>query len=97
METRVPPQNLDAEKSILGGLMLEQDAWDEVSDTVFEEDFYKPNHRKIFVAIRELTKKGNPTDLITVSNYLMEASELELIGGQQNQGTSYFYFYAIVF
>lgn len=81
MENRLPPQNIDAEKSILGGLLLEQEAWDEVSEFLTEEDFYKPAHRKIYAAIRELHKREMPSDLVTVSNYLMERGELESLGG----------------
>ncbi|MBT4760226.1 MAG: replicative DNA helicase [Bdellovibrionaceae bacterium] len=81
MDNKVPPQNLDAEKSILGGLMLDQDAWDEITELVSEQDFYKPAHRKIYHAIFELNKKGQPTDLITISNYLMDSQELEQVGG----------------
>ena len=81
METRLPPQNIDAEKSILGGLMLEQEAWDEVSEILVEDDFYKPAHRKIFAAIRELHRREMPSDLVTVSNILMEKGELDILGG----------------
>ena len=81
MENRLPPQNMDAEKSILGGLMLEQEAWDEVSELLGEDDFYKPAHRKIFAAIRELHRREMPSDLVTVSNLLMEKGELESLGG----------------
>lgn len=81
MENRVPPQNIDAEKSILGGLMLEQEAFDEVSEVLVEDDFYKPSHRKIFAAIRELHRREMPSDLVTVSNLLMEKAELESLGG----------------
>lgn len=81
MENRVPPQNIEAEKSILGGLMLEQEAWDEVSELLVEDDFYKPAHRKIYAAVRELHKREMPSDLVTVSNLLMEKGELESLGG----------------
>lgn len=81
MEHRIPPQNIDAEKSILGGLMLEQEAWDDVSESLVEDDFYKPAHRKIYNAIRELHKREMPSDLVTVSNLLMERGELESLGG----------------
>lgn len=81
MENRVPPQNIDAEKSILGGLMLEQEAFDEVSEVIVEDDLYKPAHRKIFAAIKELHKREMPSDLVTVSNLLMEKGELESLGG----------------
>ena len=81
MDNRIPPQNLDAEKSILGGLLLESEAWDEVSDLIRTEDFYSPAHRKIYDAISTLGCKGRPSDLITVSNHLMEQKELDSIGG----------------
>lgn len=81
METRVPPQNLQAEQSVLGGIMLEQDAWDSISDVITEDDFYKPSHRVIFSAVRELNRKGQPTDLVTVSNYLMQSGQLDMVGG----------------
>ncbi len=81
MDNRLPPQNIDAEKSILGGLMLEQEAWDEVSELLIEDDFYKPAHKKIFAAIRELHRREMPSDLVTVSNLLMEKGELESVGG----------------
>ena len=48
MELKVPPQNLEAEQSVLGGLMLDPEAWDQVVDAVSEDDFYKSSHRQIF-------------------------------------------------
>lgn len=81
METRLPPQNLDAEKSILGGLMLETESWDEVSELLNEDDFYKPAHRRVFSAIREIHRREMPSDLVTISNLLMERGELESLGG----------------
>ena len=78
---KVPPHNLEAERSILGGLMLEPEAWDDVSESVTEDDFYRPAHKKIYAAIRELSKQGQPSDIITVSNYLIDKNELDLIGG----------------
>ena len=81
LDHKLPPQNIEAEQSILGGLMLEQDAWDEIADQVSEEDFYKPSHRKIFNAIKELHKHSQPTDLVTVSNKLLDTQQLEVVGG----------------
>ncbi len=81
MENRVPPQNIDAEKSILGGLMLEQEAWDEVSELLTDDDFYKPGHKKIYASIRDLHRREMPSDLITVSNALLEKGDLDAIGG----------------
>ena len=81
MDSRLPPQNMEAEKSILGGLMLEQEAWDDVSEILVEDDFYKPSHKRIYAAIRELHRREMPADLVTVSNLMMEKGELESIGG----------------
>lgn len=78
---KLPPQNIDAEQSVIGGIMLEQDAWDEICDVITEEDFYKPSHRKIFASIKTLKNQNNPTDLVTISNALMSADELDKIGG----------------
>jgi replicative DNA helicase len=81
MDSRVPPQNITAEQSVLGGLMLEQEAWDQVSDLLTENDFYKPTHRIIYTAVRDLNRRGQPTDLVTISNYLMQTNQLDQIGG----------------
>ncbi len=78
---KVPPQNIDAERSVLGGLLLDQEAWDEISDLIGEADFYKPSHKKIFAAIKDLNQKSEPTDLITVSNHLMSTNEIDSVGG----------------
>lgn len=78
---RVPPNNLDAEVSVLGGLMLEQEAWDEISDILTSEDFYKPAHRKIFKVIEFLNHKNLPPDIVTVSNQLISTGELDQVGG----------------
>ncbi|MCC7404290.1 MAG: replicative DNA helicase [Bdellovibrionales bacterium] len=81
MDKKVPPQNMDAEKSILGGLMADPEVWNDIADQIAEEDFYKPAHRKVFAAIRELGRKGLPADLVTVGNSLMENGDFELVGG----------------
>lgn len=81
LDHKMPPQNIDAERSVLGGLLLEHEAWDEVSDLLGEEQFYKPSHRKIYTAIKDLHRRDMPSDLVTVSNLLMEKGELEGIGG----------------
>ena len=78
---KVPPQNIEAERSVLGGLLLDQEAWDEIADLISEDDFYKPAHRKIFASIKDLNQKNEPTDLVTVSNHLMSNNELDAIGG----------------
>lgn len=81
MALRIPPHNLEAEQSVLGGLMLDPYAWDQISSTLTEEDFYKVAHRKIFNSVCELYAKNQPVDIITVSNLLTDKKELEAIGG----------------
>jgi replicative DNA helicase len=81
MAIRIPPQNMEAEMSILGGLMIDPYAWDQVSSILSEDHFYKIAHRKIYTAIAELYAKNQPIDIITVSNHLTDKKELEAIGG----------------
>jgi replicative DNA helicase len=81
MATRIPPQHLEAEQSILGSLMLDNEAWDHVADILDAEDFYKPQHNKIFKAIQSLHGKNQPVDLITVSNTLQTIGEIDAAGG----------------
>ncbi|MDG0814885.1 replicative DNA helicase [Bdellovibrio svalbardensis] len=83
MSTRIPPQNLEAEQSILGGLMLDREALDQIGDLLFAEDFYKPGHQKIYAAIKELHSKTQPIDIITVTNVLQAEGTLEMIGGPE--------------
>lgn len=81
MAIRVPPQNLDAEMSVLGGLMADAYAFNEITGLITEDDFYKNAHRRIYSAIQDLALKSQPIDIITVSNILTERKELEAIGG----------------
>ncbi|MGE5087164.1 MAG: replicative DNA helicase [Bacillota bacterium] len=83
MSTRIPPQNLDAEQSILGGLMLDREALDQVGDILFAEDFYKPAHQKIYAAIKELHGKSQPIDIITVTNVLQAEGSMDVVGGPE--------------
>jgi replicative DNA helicase len=71
MSYKIPPHNNEAELSIIGGIMVEPEAFDLVSDTISAEDFYKSAHQKIFAAIAELNAKGQPADIITISNHLL--------------------------
>ncbi len=78
---RVPPQNLEAEQSVLGALLLNNETTHEVIEILRAEDFYKENHRSIFQAILELLDRSEPADLVTVSNELKKQNQLETIGG----------------
>jgi len=83
MSQKLPPQNIEAEFSVLGGLMLEREAFDQVSDLIRAADFYKPSHQIIYSVITELHQKAQPIDLVTVSNSLQTKNELDLIGGPE--------------
>ncbi len=78
---KLPPQALEAEQSLLGGLMLDNRRWDEVSDEVGSVDFYNQSHRLIFDAVRALQGKNEPADVITVSEWLEQNGKLEEAGG----------------
>lgn len=78
---KLPPHSIEAEQSVLGGLMLDAEAWDKVSEAVVREDFYSRSHRLIFGAMQKLVENGQPIDLITVSEQLELTDELEDAGG----------------
>jgi replicative DNA helicase len=78
---KVPPNSVEAEQSLLGGLMLDNAAWDQVADLIVAADFYRPDHRLIFAAITELAEHGSPCDVVTISEFLENRNELEAGGG----------------
>lgn len=78
---RLPPQNLEAESSVLGALMLDKDAIIKIADILHSEDFYEEKHKAIYLAILELFEKSTSIDILTVSNLLNEQKKLEFVGG----------------
>lgn len=78
---RLPPQNLEAEMSILGAILLDNDAINRVLEILIPEDFYRESHRKILRAMIELNDRREPSDLVTLSMMLKKNGELEEIGG----------------
>lgn len=78
---KVPPHSIEAEQSLLGGLMLDNESWDSVGDIIHEEDFYRHDHRLIFVGIKQLAELGNPFDAITLGEQLDKHAHLEDVGG----------------
>lgn len=80
-ETRIPPQNLEAEMSVLGSLMLDKNAVIKVADLVRSEDFYKDAHRLIYEIMLELYEDREPIDVLSLSNKLEEKKQLEEVGG----------------
>jgi len=76
-----PPHSVEAEQALLGGLLLDAAAWDNVADAVTREDFYRPDHQLIFEAIANLVGEGKPCDVVTVSQQLERTAQLEGAGG----------------
>jgi replicative DNA helicase len=80
-EHRLPPQNLEAEMSVLGGVLLENEALHRALETLRPDDFYRDAHRKIFAALITLAERNEPADLVTLTSVLKERSALDEIGG----------------
>ena len=69
-QLKTPPHSREAEQSLLGGLLLDAQTWDQISGMVTKEDFYLPQHRLIFEAISKLSERGSPLDVLTISEEL---------------------------
>jgi replicative DNA helicase len=78
---RLPPHSVEAEQSVLGGLMLDNDAWDRVADRILADDFYRHDHRLIYRAIAALAERNAPFDMVTVAEHLQQNGELPDSGG----------------
>lgn len=99
---RVPPHSLEAEQAVLGGLLLDHQAFDQVLEVLQARDFYSPDNRLIFTAMARLSETGKPIDIITASELLEQDGELERVGGiahlaelaRQTPGTSNLLTYA---
>ena len=78
-QLRVPPQSIEAEQAVLGGLMLAPDAYDMVGDSITERDFYRRDHQLIFRAIRELAEKNKPFDAVTLGEWFESMGESEQV------------------
>ncbi|MCB2426620.1 replicative DNA helicase [Methylophaga pinxianii] len=77
---KVPPHSVEAEQSVLGGLMLDNSAWEQVSDLLVEQDFYRHDHQLIFRGIAELMEQANPVDVITLAEWHNQRGELDKVG-----------------
>ena len=80
-QLRIPPHSTEAESSVLGGLLLDNGAWDRVGDLLTETDFYRFEHRMVFGAIGALVNASKPADVITVFEYLQSQGKADDIGG----------------
>ena len=78
---KLPPQNVEAEQSILGGILIENDAINKVTEILTPDDFYRDAHRKIYNALTNLTERDEPADLVTLTNELRKLNQLDAVGG----------------
>jgi replicative DNA helicase len=78
---KLPPQNVEAEQAVLGGVLIDNDAVHKVVDLLSEDDFYREAHRTLYMAMLELSARGEAIDLVTLTNYLTEQDRLERVGG----------------
>ncbi|MEY4736867.1 MAG: hypothetical protein RL302_1186, partial [Pseudomonadota bacterium] len=80
-QLRIPPHSIEGESSVLGGLLLDNDAWDRVGDILLEADFYRYEHKLIYGAIGALVNASKPADVITVFEHLQSQGKSEEVGG----------------
>jgi replicative DNA helicase len=78
---RTPPHNLDAERSVLGGILIRNDTYNHAAALIDGDDFYRDAHRRIFNAMVELNERGDAIDLITLKEALTRTGEIEDVGG----------------
>src|SRR5690554_5672829 len=78
---KVPPHSVEAEQSVLGGLMLDNQAWDNVADRLVADDFYRYEHRLIFNVMAQLAEAARPLDVVTLSEALEGRDQLDTVGG----------------
>jgi replicative DNA helicase len=78
---RIPPHSIEAEQSVLGGLLLDNAAFDKIADLVGEDDFYRDEHKRIYRQIRKLLERSKPVDVVTVAESLDLAGEGSETGG----------------
>jgi replicative DNA helicase len=80
-QLRIPPHSMEAESSVLGGLLLDNNAWDRIGDAVQEDAFYRYEHRLIFAACSKLINATKPADVITVFESLQSLGKADEVGG----------------
>lgn len=78
---RVPPHSVEAEQAVLGGLLLDNSTWDAIADRLHAEDFYRRDHQQIFAAIAELSRRNEPSDAVTLAEFLAAKGDGEETGG----------------
>jgi replicative DNA helicase len=84
---RVPPHSIEAEQSVLGGLLLDNTAWDRIGDVLAVDDFYRDDHRRIYRHIARLIEQGKPADVVTVAESIESSEDQDKAGGLAYLGT----------
>jgi replicative DNA helicase len=84
---RLPPHSIEAEQSVLGGLMLDSAAWDQIADRVVADDFYRHDHKLIFETTAELIERSQPCDAVTLAGHLESKGVLDQVGGLSYLGS----------
>ena len=80
-QLRIPPHSMEAESSVLGGLLLDNKSWEQVADLLSEGVFYRYEHRQVYLAIQALVNASRPADVITVYEHLQSIGKAEEVGG----------------
>ena len=83
---KLPPHSIEAEQSLIGGLLLDNTAWDRIADVVAQGDFYRDDHRRIFGHIRRLIEAARPADVVTVYESIEKSNEVDQTGGMAYLG-----------
>jgi replicative DNA helicase len=78
---RLPPQNIEAEQSVLGAIILDNEALSRAVESLSPEDFYKETHRRLYGAMLSLYEKNEPVDIVTLTDYLRRSNEIDAVGG----------------
>ncbi len=84
---KTPPHSIETEQSVLGGLMLDNQAWDKIADIITDDDFYRHDHRLVYQHICKLIEHNKPADVVTVAESLENSAELQNVGGLAYIGT----------
>jgi len=84
---KVPPHSVEAEQSVLGGLLLDNHAFDKIADLITAEDFYRDDHRRIFRHISRLVEAGKPADMVTVGESIESSEDKDNTGGNAYLGS----------
>src|SRR5512137_2196510 len=77
---RVPPHSVEAEQAVLGGLLLDNSTWDAIADRLRPDDFYRRDHQLIFNAVAELSARSEPSDAVTLAEYLAAKGQADETG-----------------